>query len=58
MFAGWFSSFASDLDAGAAAKSRRFMLVQRHLAVLASQLDRDQAYREQWERLMSDAESG
>jgi hypothetical protein len=51
VFARWFSTFADDLDS-AAGQSRRFMLVQHQLATLASQLDRDGAYRDQWERLL------
>lgn len=52
VFASWFTSFAKDLNEGVPADSHRLMLVQHRLAVLASQLDQDCAYEEQWRRLL------
>lgn len=56
MFAAWFASFDKHLDAATAIRSRRLELLQRKLAELASQLDSDHAHRDQWERLMANAE--
>ena len=54
-FSRWFGSFKQDLEPSAARSSERFDALQYKLAVLASQLDLQQTYKDQWERLMRGA---
>jgi quinol monooxygenase YgiN len=52
-FERWFSSFERDLDASAS--SERFKDLQQQLAELASQLDEEKMYEEQWRRALEGA---
>ena len=56
-FAPWFASFEQDLDGPAARGSVRLNVLQHKLAMLARQLDTEEAYRDRWTRLIDRSRS-